>query len=417
MTLEASTASLLRTALFADLSASEARTLAGLLRPFAAAAGEVLSVQGAPADRLFLVDEGRLDAFVSEPDGSSELLSSVGPGDHLGEMALNHAMLRLATIRAREATRGRVLLAEDFAALRRACEPLALKVLLRLARLLCARLRLRTAAITGTTTETIGDVSPEVFDGPQPAEPVQLRDLRVLEFFRELGDAELATLLAAMRRWQIPRGRRVTTAGTPGSSACVIVSGAVELSVQRGQRRQQLAVVGPGKMFGMVSMIDGGPRRTTGTVREDAVLLELRAEAFERILAAGGRLAFSLVERVNRDLIASQRQSNREVVRLTQTSGPGRDLSAALQRRNGNGADGRVARWITRAGRRLPGQPTVRPARRNRPGRWWTLHRWRACAASSPSDDRRRRRGRASPPRPRPPGTCRRPAPGPWATA
>ncbi len=149
MTLEASAASLLRTALFADLDGSEARALAGLLRPFTAEAGAVVAVQGSPADRLFLVDEGRLDAFVTEPEGSSELLSSVGPGDHLGEMALNHAMLRLATIRAREPTRGRVLLAEDFAALRRACEPLALKVLLRLARLLCARLRLRTAAITG----------------------------------------------------------------------------------------------------------------------------------------------------------------------------------------------------------------------------------------------------------------------------
>jgi selenocysteine lyase/cysteine desulfurase/CRP-like cAMP-binding protein len=329
MTLEASAASLLRTALFADLDAAEAMALAGLLRPFTAEAGAVVAVQGAPADRLFLVDEGRLDAFVTEPEGSSELLSSVGPGDHLGEMALNHAMLRLATIRAREPTRGRVLLAEDFAALRRACEPLALKVLLRLARLLCARLRLRTAAITGAGASGVeqapSDASPEVFDGPQRAEPVQPGDLRALEFFGDLGDEALGALEAAMRRWQIPRGRRVTTAGTPGSSACVIVSGAVELSVQRGQRRQQLAVVGPGKWFGMVSMIDGGPRRTTCTVRDDAVVLELRAEAFQRILAAGGRLAFALVERVNRDLIASQRHANRELVRLTQTGAPGHD--------------------------------------------------------------------------------------------
>ena len=173
MTLEASAEDLLRTALFAELSASEALVLAGLLRPFAADAGEVLAVQGAPADRLFLVDEGRLDAFVSEPDGSSELLSTVGPGDHLGEMALNHAMLRLATIRAREPTRGRVLLAEDFAALRRACEPLALKVLLRLARLLCARLRKRTSAITGSnagsSTGTIADASPEASDQAGPS--------------------------------------------------------------------------------------------------------------------------------------------------------------------------------------------------------------------------------------------------------
>jgi selenocysteine lyase/cysteine desulfurase len=72
-------------------------------------------------------------------------------------------------------------------------------------------------------------------------------------------------------------------------------------------------------------MIDRGPRRTTCTVREDAVLLELRADAFERILAVGGRLAFALVEGVNRDLIAAQRHANREVVRLAQTDAPGHD--------------------------------------------------------------------------------------------
>jgi len=346
MTLEESAASLRRTDLFADLSEAEARALARLLRPFVAAEGEVLAVQGGPADRLFLVDEGRLDAHVSDPGGATELLSSVGPADHLGEMALNHRMLRLATIRARVPTRGRVLLADDFAALRRAGEPLALKILVRLARLLCARLRLRTEAITGVATPAPASApgsdepapdgaSPEVFDGPQPAEPAQLAELRA--FFRELDEDELTTLLAAMRRWQIPRGRRVTTAGTAGSSCCVIVRGAVELSVQRGPRRQQLAVVGPGKMFGMVSLIDRGPRRTTCTVREDAVVLELPASAFDEILAAGGRLAFKLIERINLDLIASQRHANREVVRLAQVD----DAPGHAQARRAAGVDAR----------------------------------------------------------------------------
>lgn len=315
-------ASLRATPLFMDLDEAELRVVAARLRPFVAEAGEVLAVQGAEADRLFVVDEGRLAAYVAEADGTSVLLSSVGPGDHLGEMALNHSMLRLATITAEEATRGHVLLASEFAALRRAGEPAALKVLVRLARLLCARLRARTLAITGTL-EAPAQTGPEVV-GERRSVPAELvGELRSLEFFRALADEDLRVLVSCMRVWEIPRGRRIFAAGAAGNSCCVIVHGAVEVSVARGERRQQLAVVGPGKMFGVVSMIDRGPRRTSCTAREDVVLLELRAEAFEVILAAGGRLADKLIDRINRNLIASQRHANRQAVRLTRTDAAG----------------------------------------------------------------------------------------------
>ena len=319
-------ASLRATPLFMDLNDAEVRALAARLRPFAAGVGEVLALQGALADRLFIVDEGRLVAHVAEADGTSALLSSVGPGDHLGEMALNHSMLRLATITAEEPTRGHLLLADDFAAMRSSGfmgesgpdRSAALKVLIRLARVLCARLRARTQTITGPEPAGPGG-GPEVFAEPYAVPMAMVPELRSLEFFRGLPDDELRVLVGCMRAWEIPRGRRIFAAGTPGTSCCVIVRGAVEVGVARGERRQQLAVVGPGKMFGIVSLIDRGPRRTTCTAREDVVMLELRADAFDLILAAGGRLADRLIDRINRNLIASQRHANRQAVRLTRT--------------------------------------------------------------------------------------------------
>ena len=65
--------------LLADLDEAEAQQLAERLRPFTAAAGELVAAQGGPADRLFLVETGRLDAHVAEADGARELLSSVPP--------------------------------------------------------------------------------------------------------------------------------------------------------------------------------------------------------------------------------------------------------------------------------------------------------------------------------------------------
>lgn len=72
------------------------------------------------------------------------------------------------------------------------------------------------------------DAGPELFDGPGSAEPVALAELRVLQFFRDFADAELTALRGVLRRWQVPRGRRVTTADA-GSSACVIASGAIAI--------------------------------------------------------------------------------------------------------------------------------------------------------------------------------------------
>jgi CRP-like cAMP-binding protein len=278
-----------------DLDEAEARALAARLRPFTAEAGEVRGGQGAPADRLFMVDEGRLDAHVAEADGTSELLSSVGPGDHLGEMALNHAMLRLATITAARADarapaaggglRGAAHGAGDRGRSRcccgwRGCCARGCG---------CARRRSRGAGAGGAGTRAGG------VRRPQPGRAGGAGRAAVARVLQgDFADDELRALRGCMRRWQIPRGRRVTTAGTPGSVGCVIASGAVEISVKRGERRQQLAVVGPGKMFGMVSLIDGGPRRTTCTAREDAVLLELRARGVRaRSWRRAGRWRFA----------------------------------------------------------------------------------------------------------------------------
>ncbi len=313
-----------RTGLFAELGPDEAQRIDALLQRFSAEAGQVLAVQGAAADRLYLVDDGQLDAHITADDGQRELLATVGPGEHLGEMGLNHSLLRLATITARTACRGRMLLAADFAKLRAANDRAALKILLALARLLCARLRERTREITGAVSSSpsaFADAGPagsaRGFAGrilvDAPATDIPVAELRALEFFAELTDAELTGLLAVLRRVSVPRGFQVTAAGSPGTSCGLIVGGSLEVSVQRGPRRQELAVVGPGKLFGVVSLIDRGPRRTSCTARDDATVLELSDTAFDQILATGGRLAFWLLEQINRSLISSQQQANREI--------------------------------------------------------------------------------------------------------
>jgi hypothetical protein len=76
--------------LFSDLDEAQAQVVATLLRPFSAAEHETLFRAGAPVERLLLLRSGK--AGISDP-----VLTSAGPGDTLGELALNGPTTHTAT--------------------------------------------------------------------------------------------------------------------------------------------------------------------------------------------------------------------------------------------------------------------------------------------------------------------------------
>lgn len=64
------------------------------------AAGETLVRKGDDADRLFLVQQGRLEAIIDRRDGGDQFLATIGPGDLIGEVALLAGGTRSVTVRA-----------------------------------------------------------------------------------------------------------------------------------------------------------------------------------------------------------------------------------------------------------------------------------------------------------------------------
>ena len=72
------------------------------------------------------------------------------------------------------------------------------------------------------------------------------------------------------------RGDVVFAEGEAGDRLFVVLDGKVKLGQTSGDGREQvLAVLGPGEMFGELSLFDPGPRTSTATAVTDSVLLGL----------------------------------------------------------------------------------------------------------------------------------------------
>jgi selenocysteine lyase/cysteine desulfurase/CRP-like cAMP-binding protein len=295
-----------RADLFAGLANVHLERIAALLRPVVFERGELLVREGAPAEQLVLVAGG--DAEIRR---QNTVLGGAGAGEVVGEAALLSGTTHGATACALAPTVGYTLEAADFALLRNQFAPVAFAVLRELGRVLAGRVRAATDAFVaaperGHVPRRLGDAA--------PADPARAAPLRDLRFFAPFGDDELAQLVGHLYERQAARGTSLFREGDLADACMIVAEGAVELSVERGGRTIRLMTLGPGRLFGELSLLDGGPRTATCTAYEDAVVLELRSREFEQLLDGESRLTLRLLEAVNGNLLAALRRTDRRRV-------------------------------------------------------------------------------------------------------
>ncbi len=115
---------------FKDLAEEEIEELAHLCGEESFAAGEVIFVEGAVADKFYIVMDGKVEVWKAYQDDRRSLLATHGAGHFFGEMALIDELPRSATLVARESTRALFLLREDFQRLIRSNASIALSVMM-----------------------------------------------------------------------------------------------------------------------------------------------------------------------------------------------------------------------------------------------------------------------------------------------
>ena len=74
--------------LFAELTADELHDLVTLMQPIELASGQLLWRQGQAADALHLISGGRIGIYLRQPGGTEVHLTTLGPGEVVGEVPL-----------------------------------------------------------------------------------------------------------------------------------------------------------------------------------------------------------------------------------------------------------------------------------------------------------------------------------------
>ncbi|GAB3675732.1 Crp/Fnr family transcriptional regulator [Angustibacter aerolatus] len=151
--------------------------------------------------------------------------------------------------------------------------------------------------------------------------------VRRAPLFTALDEEAAATLRQSMTEVSLGRAEELFAEGDQGDRLYVIVEGKVKLGRTSSDGRENLlAVLGPGEMFGELSLFDPGPRNATATSVGDTVLIGLGHEDLNPLLMAHPEVAQVLLQALARRL----RRTNDSLADLVFSDVPGRVAKALL---------------------------------------------------------------------------------------
>ncbi len=141
-------------------------------------------------------------------------------------------------------------------------------------------------------------------------------------------DAEAAAALrASLTESLVAKGDTLFREGEPGDKMFMILDGKVKLGQSSADGRESLlAVMGPGEIFGELSLFDPGLRTSTATALTDAVVLGLSNEQLRPWLAGRPEVAAALLQALARRL----RRTNEAMADLVFSDVPGRVAKALM---------------------------------------------------------------------------------------
>ncbi|HEX8970514.1 Crp/Fnr family transcriptional regulator [Oryzihumus sp.] len=145
--------------------------------------------------------------------------------------------------------------------------------------------------------------------------------------FAALDDEAASALQQSMTSSRLERGDILFHEGDQGDRLYVIREGKIKLGRTSSDGRENLlAILGPGEMFGELSLFDPGPRTATATAVAETQLIGLGHDNLQTFLSNRPEVAATLLAALARRL----RRTNETLADLVFTDVPGRVAKALL---------------------------------------------------------------------------------------
>jgi CRP/FNR family transcriptional regulator, cyclic AMP receptor protein len=151
--------------------------------------------------------------------------------------------------------------------------------------------------------------------------------LASVPLFVGLDDETASALASALTTRAVVRGHVVFQEGEKGDRLLVVLDGKIKISRAAADGRENLlAVLGPGEMFGELSLFDPGPRTATATAITESTLASLDHDDLRPLLLAQPTVAAQFL----RALAERLRRTNEAMADLVFSDVPGRVAKALL---------------------------------------------------------------------------------------
>ena len=151
--------------------------------------------------------------------------------------------------------------------------------------------------------------------------------VRKAPLFSALDDAASATLRESMIPVKVSKGNTLFKEGDAGDRLYVVVAGKLKLGTTSSDGRENLlSILGPGEMFGELSLFDPGPRTATATAVTDSRLLSLSNDKVIGWVTQHPNVSLQLLGRLAQRL----RRSNEVLADLVFSDVPGRVAKAIM---------------------------------------------------------------------------------------
>ena len=310
---------------FLDRLDGEARSLLlAVARPIGHARGERLVRYGEASRGAYLLKEGSAEATVLLPGGEKLTVARFAAGDVFGEMALIERGTCTATVSATEKLAGWFIERDDFRSLVAQRVPAALRVQHALTLVLSDKLRALNAKVLEVGAPEDRPIERKS-NGVDPLAKVKRLEQASFDFrpflphlpvFEGFDAAEIAEILEVASVLELPRGQKLFSVGQPSSACFVVVRGAVKIRAQHEKRERRMAVLGPGQLLGYMSAIEKSAHGSDAVVRENALLLEIARDAFEKLYFGSSPASTKLHRAIQKSLLSSLGQTNRQLSRL-----------------------------------------------------------------------------------------------------